>query len=902
MALNTRTDERISLLHQVYGLAGRDRLCVVAAAGFRLDRDGGDLLTDQELWAAATESLGQGEILDPVMPKRFSEVLAAGKCCAAGGKPAQVVAVTLKAGPVSKDLVVFGERQYTLDGRLGPPEPFTESPMKWDRTFGGPGLKNPEGCTHPAKDGPPAIPPLVEYRGQIMVMKNDETAPAGLRPMGLDWPERLMSRGTFDGEWLDTCWPGLPKDFDLGYFNLASEDQQFEGRFEPGQQVEISGMHADHPRISASLPMIRVRVFAVRESEGEAQEFTELELTPDTLWLFPNKLTGVLLYRARMPVADDEASDVNFLVGGYELLSEPKRPLPYYQRLLEGEPPEVEAPAPPPPPEPVEEAAPVQAPPPPPVEIETAAFSPEDHLASLESRIAQAEAQLDMLYKQAGVNPLELEAHLADVAASALAGMKLPEVALPAGPDAMLDGLLASNKAKEAELAAAFKALGVDPNSPPALGPTPEPAPKNGAEAVEYLKDKGVKDEKLFDELRKLDKEVAAAQKEKEALIAASDPQGAAKAGMVSGGAPELEAKAPEAPEPGKGLEAPDAPGGADAEPAVRVGPKTPEEAAQWAQDGRSMAGCDLSGFDLSGLDLKEADFTDAVLEGADLSDADLTGAVLDRAKLANADLTMAKLENVRAENASFAGAKLHQAMMRSGNFGQADFTGADMSRSVCNHANFTRAELVEANLRNAEVRQARASGAVFSKADLSNAMLVQSKLEEADFDGAQLEKASFLRADLRDARLGDVRAEFTDFSDARMEKCRSDGSARFVNAFFTNAKMDGAAWDRVDATGSDFRSCQLDGASMGGCCFAGANLEKARSRNADFSKADFSNASLKQADFFQSSLRKAVLVNSNLDSASLYGVDLYKIKVGAKTNFDGANLRATLLKDRRLA
>jgi uncharacterized protein YjbI with pentapeptide repeats len=87
----------------------------------------------------------------------------------------------------------------------------------------------------------------------------------------------------------------------------------------------------------------------------------------------------------------------------------------------------------------------------------------------------------------------------------------------------------------------------------------------------------------------------------------------------------------------------------------------------------------------------------------------------------------------------------------------------------------------------------------------------------------------------------------------------------------------------------------------MEGCCFSGANMEQMRARNGDFSKVDFTNASLKQADLLQSSLRKAVLLNTNLGSSNLYGVDLYKIVVAARTNFDGANLRGTLLKDRRL-
>lgn len=899
MALNTRTDEHVSLLHQVYGIAGRDRLCVVAAAGFRLDDGTAGLLTDQELWAAAAESLGPTDVLDPASPKRFSEVLVAGKCYATGGQPAPVVGVTLKVGPVSKELAVFGKRSYLPGGRLGPPEPFAEMPMGWDRTFGGPGLKNPEGCTHPAQDAEPAAPPNVEYRNQIMVMKNDQTEPAGLGPIGWAWPERLVDRGTFDDEWLETCWPGLPKDFDLGYFNMAPEDQRFTGRFEPGQQVEISGMNADHPRISASLPMIRVRVFAVRQDPNEGETFTELSLTPDTLWLFPNALVGVVIYRGRLPVADDEASDVSYVVGGHELLSEPEKPISYYRELVDGESEPVEAPLPPPPEPPADEAP---AAPPPLMDLDSGLAPVQDYLVGLQARIAEMELQLDGMYKAAGVNPAALEAELASILASLpVELLKASEPVLPSGPESMLEDLLASNKAKEAELAAKLKGLGIDPSSPPPLGPTPEPGPRNGAEAVDYLKSKGVKDEKLFDALRRLDDEVAAAEREKNALIAASDPEGAAKAGLSPAVSPGVEATQAETPEAGKGMEPPKAPGASGDEEAPPAGPLTPDEVEEWARGERSMAGCDLAGFDLSGRDLKGADFTGAMLEGADLSDADLTGATLDGAKLADADLSMAQMKNVRGRNAVFAGAKLHQAQLNWSDFEQSDFTGADMSRSVCSHSNFSQADLSEANLQHAEAQHIKARAAVFNKVDMSNALFTQANLEEADLDGAHLKETGFLRANLKDARLGDVDAESADFSDASMEKCRADGEARFTKAFFTNTSLDDAAWDRVDASGADFRSSRLNRASMEGCCFSGANMEQMRARNGDFSKVDFTNASLKQADLFQSSLRKAVLLNTNLGSSNLYGVDLYKIVVAARTNFDGANLRGTLLKDRRL-
>ena len=50
--------------------------------------------------------------------------------------------------------------------------------------------------------------------------------PAGFGPVGRAWAPRLRLAGTYDQAWLEQRHPGLPLDFDYGYWSAAPEDQQ----------------------------------------------------------------------------------------------------------------------------------------------------------------------------------------------------------------------------------------------------------------------------------------------------------------------------------------------------------------------------------------------------------------------------------------------------------------------------------------------------------------------------------------------------------------------------------------------------------------------------------------------------------------------------------------------------
>ena len=64
----------------------------------------------------------------------------------------------------------------------------------------------------------------------------------GLGAVGRWWQPRLALAGTYDDSWKQTRWPGLPEDFDFGYWNCAPEDQQIDYPG-GGERVVLAGLH-----------------------------------------------------------------------------------------------------------------------------------------------------------------------------------------------------------------------------------------------------------------------------------------------------------------------------------------------------------------------------------------------------------------------------------------------------------------------------------------------------------------------------------------------------------------------------------------------------------------------------------------------------------------------------------
>lgn len=342
---------RHALFNRPVEIAGKHYLSLGVMLYFDLTAPD-DLHTEQELWKELVALLGTDMVLDQGWPKPHGEVLCAGNAHAPRGRETRAQVVRLKCGPVDKTLNVFGDRYWVRgdDGisRLTEAESFTRMPLDWKHAFGGPEFAdNPLGkgiASVTLPSGQEAIPlPNVEggasagaHASPLIGAPTDRPAPACFGVVDLMWPLRAKKNGTYDDAWVKNRWPGLPNDMNYEFFCMAQEDQYLPRHFQGDEKIEISGMHPDMPVVASRLPKLRVRAFVTRRDKKEPENvakaaFEEVGLKPETLWLFPEILRGVILWRGMAPCADDEYSDLARLyVADEPAASEPK-PIEFYR-------------------------------------------------------------------------------------------------------------------------------------------------------------------------------------------------------------------------------------------------------------------------------------------------------------------------------------------------------------------------------------------------------------------------------------------------------------------------------------------------------------------------------------------------------------------------------------------
>ncbi len=172
----------------------------------------------------------------------------------------------------------------------------------------------------------------------------------------------------------------------------------------------------------------------------------------------------------------------------------------------------------------------------------------------------------------------------------------------------------------------------------------------------------------------------------------------------------------------------------------------------------------------------------------------------------------------------------------------------------------------------------------------LKGADLREAQLMDARMNGANLEKAEMRKADLRFGRLKDAR-----FHSAQLPE------ARLFGAKLSHAKMRCAYLHSASAERADFSHACLDGATMDWLCLRGGNLSGACFRGASLHAAKLNGAGLSGADFYNadltmSELRDAKYHNkANWEGAKLRYVDLHGVDF-SDANMKGADLECANL------
>ena len=841
---------KLGLVTRAFENEGTHYLVLSVLAGFEFDAPE-QLLEEAKIWQTAQRQLAPETFLDEWMWKLRGEALASGAAYAPGGKPITESSVRLAVGSIDKRLYVVGDRHFA--GRsISKAKPFTEMALSWHNAFGGHGCaENPVGkgfapVAGPA--GPVHLLPNVEHPKRLVASAADRPRPASFEGLNPAWPERQKKRGTYDAAWLASRHPDYPADIDWGCFNAAPADQQLaEGYFRGDERYRLEGMHPDEPHLEGELPQVVARAFVRRR---EASEIEEASSRIDTLRFFPAEKRGLMIFRAVVSVADEDASDVDQLLCAFDARAEP-RPLSHFSACLARRLDPVKGAI-----NSLRESELL-----PPGCAPTIHFEPsgDEREGLLEDNLRRrAQAELDRAREQLPAFDVDPDAHLPKT---------VPDKApMPTDLDAIADKLeaadrerdrvqaLAAERRAEAEAQArkVCREQGVDYDAMVAAAQAQQGGPPAFSAAAELdklreqqqlalnagvpleLVEAKLADPRLADKLLQAERAMQDAYKRFAHLMPAAAAPADERAQQL---ARELRI-------------------------ALEV---------RQSVSGRDFTGVDLSGESFVGANLGGALLEGALLAGVNLRGADLRGAVLARADLRGADLSGAQLR----------GANLGSATLDAATLGAADLVGATVDG---------------ASLRDVDLRGASLDGLDLGSCHLGG----------ADLRGAQARETTWIRINQEGLRLQDADLSKATFVEASLPAIDLRG-ARLTGATFVDCSLDGGRLQGVDGRevsfvlGCSLSGADLTGAELGGSCFMTASLDEASFRDSALDGANFGKASLRKADLRGASAREASFVGADLEGADLEGANLMMAVLQrsqvAGTSFRRSNLfRADLV------
>lgn len=823
-------------------------LSVSACACFSLDTTISDrLIADNDMWPVIEQALMPDEVFDLGFPKLHGEFLVYGS--AFSPKPVRGLEVQVHVGDLTKTLSVIGNRVWKLHAS-GEPEPFTSMPIHYGNAFGGPDYaKNPLGKgAIPDKAGIRPVPNVQDPR-HLVLSPDDTPAPAGFTAYPLTWPQRLRHLGKVGDQWLLEDWPHLPADTNGELFSAAPDDQRLRGFFTGSEKIEIRNMHPEKSVISSVLPSLRARVF-VNQQSGNKDTFREVPCRAETLWLFPDREVGIILYRGTVATADEEYEDILQLYAQWESLSDPPQPVETYERRFREElaPPAPQETAVPPEAKPAPEpaAAPVQVPPPAPeMPPETAALLKE--VQDFENKT------MDVL-KKSGIDPET--------------ALKQIPPAKEGAAAASLEDLGIALAALEMQLADFMKKFNItEAEVAKMTDPKPQAPAPSADEMIAALRKAGINKPEIeaqFKETEKMLKETTAAidnlKKEPAAVAAPPEPP-------------------PETPPP---------------PPPAGVVPTIEEVMAKY-EKGEPLGGLDLTGLDFSGRQMPGADFSDTVLAGASFRQAKLPNAVFREAVLKDADFSEADLTGSSLEKADASGGRFAKAKLEGANLAGADFTGADFTEAVMSGVGAVGTTFENAVMEGILAHKMSAPGTLFTGANLADADFAFADLRDADFSGALLSDCILGGAMAAGLRLSGATGERCRFGGCCLSGSRADETTVLNDSRFFGVDLRDACWEGARLPRAQMTEAKLDRADFSKCDLTSATLILATARETKFAQADLTYANLAGINLFKGSLRKANLTRTDLRMSNLYGVDFYRARL-SKNALAGANIKRTLL------
>jgi hypothetical protein len=228
--------------------------------------------------------------------KKKVDLLVVGSAQPEGGVPTCEWLAHVAINDWNKTLKLMGERSWS-QGAMGAwtlsnPEPTTAVALRYELAYGGtvgsfvkPDSffdQNPLGKGYvggkPVLDSDNRLPaPQIEYIEDPVKRPNASVRVAGFAPVPDYFESRARLSGTWDSVWEKTTAPNIPNDMDLGFWNVAPEDQQLD-RLAGNEKIELIGLLAEG-RVEIQLPSYRPRAILYMANE----ETDTRELVLDTV-------------------------------------------------------------------------------------------------------------------------------------------------------------------------------------------------------------------------------------------------------------------------------------------------------------------------------------------------------------------------------------------------------------------------------------------------------------------------------------------------------------------------------------------------------------------------------------------------------------------------------------------
>ncbi len=687
-----------------------------------------------------------------------------------GGAPATVLPVRVRIGDLQKQLAVWGDRVWkrgVLGMKPSDPTPFTEMPLRWERSFGGPGVaENPLGRgLAPIATDKGTVEPLanIEDPSRPVAARDDRPRPVGMFAIPGTWRSRIQRTGTYDELWKISRWPFFPRDFDFAFFQCAPADQQLrEGYWRGDEAIELAGLSPERARTRTQLPGLRPRFF-VEWATPRPSGATPLELLtrPELEELGPPRLEEVQLrldtividsdaqhvlcsWRGLVEVSDKQLGNVARVFAIHEEL-EVTRPHAEYEawllrKLLED----------------ADEFAPEDA------------DEGADELASA-PQLAPPEDEQSEAQAAAAQFQAELVTFLGSIGAI-----------LPPEPEPDVEVVRAK-----------YREMGLDPNE---LLPEPEPEELPELEdPPSLLRLAAIVRRKLGLPASELDLSAAPYQRLdlsgadlSGAILTDACLRGANLRGANLDGAVLARADLTDADLRGASLR------GADLSEVAASGvcfeEATLDEAAGSGGTftGARFGRASLRGTELEAGKFERCDFRESCLDGADF-----VGSTMDGADFTGSSMADTSLETVHAHDAIFERCKMPDLRASDG----ADFTRARFVLVDAPRAQLQGTVLVDANLSGSNLEEADLSESHAERINLMRAVLRAAKLDRSDLREAVLIQADMCEASLEEADLSKADARGAHLFSAHLWRARTGGTL-----------LEGAILDRTVAEGPSER------------------------------------------------------------------------------------------------